>query len=257
MRVEKPNYGNWIRVRVILVFLVIGLALAGIALLRIPLIPRIILTLLAIPLLGMSLYLTYVYIQFAPWGGGFQEKLWDLVLDHLASDGQGKALDIGTGNAALAMRLAKRYPSLHVTGIDFWGSNWEYAQSTCGRNAHLEGVGERVTFQKASAAALPFADASFDHVVSHFVFHEVSELPDKREVIREALRVLREGGTFAFQDMFLDEAMYGTPDNLVATVRSWGISEVAFVGTCSELTVPRLLRNRRTLGYASILHGRK
>jgi SAM-dependent methyltransferase len=257
MHAEKPNYGNWIRVRIILVFLVIGLTLAGIALLPIPSIPRIILILLAVSPLGMGLYLTYIYIQFAPWGGGFQEKLWNLVLDHLASDGQGRALDIGTGNAALAVRLAKRYPSLHVTGIDCWGSNWEYAQSRCERNAQLEGIGERVTFQKASAAALPFADASFDHVVSHFVFHEVSELPDKREVIREALRVLREGGTFAFQDMFLDEAMYGAPDNLVATVRSWGTSEVNFIEVCSELTVPWLLRNQRTLGYASILHGRK
>lgn len=257
MQAEKPDYGNWIRVRVVLTFWVIGLALVGIALLPIPAILRVISIGLAVFPLGMGLYLSYVYAQFAPWGGDIQAKLWTLVLDCLAADGQGSGLDVGTGNGALAVRLAQRYPALRVTGIDFWGSDWEYAQSACERNARLEGVGGRVTFQKASAAALPFDDGAFDCVVSHFVFHEVSELSDKREAIREALRVLRDGGAFAFQDMFLNEAMYGPPDALVAAVRSWGVSEVAFVESRRLLPIPRLLRNRRALGYASILHGRK
>jgi ubiquinone/menaquinone biosynthesis C-methylase UbiE len=205
----------------------------------------------------MGIYLLYVYVQFASWGGGIQDRLWDLLLDHLVTDGQGRALDIGTGNGALAVRLAKRHPALHVVAVDYWGNNWEYAQSNCERNAHLEGVDRRVVFHKASAASLPFKDAAFDHVVSHFVFHEVAELSDKREAIREALRVLRAGGTFAFQDMFLDETMYGVPGDLVDAVRAWGVSEVTFAESRSQVAVPWLLRNRRTLGNASLLYGRK
>jgi SAM-dependent methyltransferase len=257
MQPEKPSYGNWIRVRAIAIFLIIGLVLMGLVFLPIPLILRLILAALAVFPLGMGFYLMYVYVLFASWGGGYQEKLWTLVLDHLATDGQGKALDVGTGNGALALRLAKRFPALHVTGIDYWGESWEYAQAACERNARLEGVAERTAFQKASAASLPFGDASFDAVVSHFVFHEVGELSDKREAIREALRVLRPGGAFAFQDLFLDQAMYGTPDDLVSTLRSWGVSEVVFVGSGRELAIPGLLRNARTLGNASILYGCK
>lgn len=257
MYLEKPSYGNWIRVRVIITFLIIGLLLAGVTLLPISEILRLALVTLALLPLGMGLYLLYVYVQFASWGGRIQEKLWDLLLDHLSSDGQGRALDIGTGNGSLAVRLAKRYTALQVTAIDSWGGNWEYAQSVCECNACLEEVDDRVVFQKASAAALPFGDGVFDHVVSHFVFHEVSELSDKRKVIREALRVLGPGGTFAFQDMFLNETMYGTPADLVAAVRLCGITEVTLIESSSQLNIPWLLRNRRALGFASILYGRK
>jgi SAM-dependent methyltransferase len=257
MNREKPNCGNWIRLRAIIAFLGVGLALAGASLLPMPLLPRILLVVLAAFPLGMGLYLLYVYGQFASWGGGFQEKLWNLLLDHLVSEGQGRALDIGTGNGALAVRLAKRYPALYVVAVDYWGGSWEYARSNCERNARLEGVDMRIVFHKASAASLPFKDAAFDHVVSHFVFHEVSVLSDKREAVQEALRVLRAGGTFAFQDMFLDETIYGTPDDLVDTLRAWGVSEVRFVKSGSELTIPRLLRNRRALGNAALLVGRK
>jgi SAM-dependent methyltransferase len=256
-RRERSNYGNWIRLRAVIAFLAVGLALAGASLLPMSWLLRILLYALAAFPLGMGVYLLYVYVQFASWGGGIQDRLWDLILDHLASDGRGRALDIGTGNGALAVRLAKRYPDLHVVAVDYWGSDWEYAQANCERNARLEGVDERVDFYKASAASLPFKGGAFDHVVSHFVFHEVSALSDKREVIREALRVLRAGGTFAFQDMFLDKTMYGVPGDLVATIRSWGVSEVTFIESGSQVVVPRLLRNRRALGHASVLCGRK
>jgi SAM-dependent methyltransferase len=255
--VIKPDYGNWIRLRVVLTFFLIGLVPVGLAFLPIWWPFRLLLLALGAFPLGTGIYLIYVYSQFAAWGGGFQDKLWTLVLDHLSTDGHGHALDIGTGNGALAVRLAKRYPGLKVSAIDFWGKGWEYGQATCERNARLEGVGDRVDFQKASAASLPFDDSTFDQVVSHFVFHEVADAPDKREVIREALRVLRKGGSFSFQDMFLDEKIYGDPAALVETIRSWGVDEVAFMESGGELNIPPLLRNGRTLGHASIIYGRK
>lgn len=78
----------------------------------------------------------------------------------------------------------------------------------CERNAKIEGVIDRVTFQKASASILPFADEYFDAVVSNLVFHEVREVADKREVVREALHVVKKGGRFAFQDLFLLRRTY-------------------------------------------------
>ncbi len=52
-----------------------------------------------------------------------------------------------------------------------------------------------VTFQQADATALPFADESFDVVVCQF---GVMFFPDKLQGYKEALRVLRKGGTFLF-----------------------------------------------------------
>jgi hypothetical protein len=76
-------------------------------------------------------------------------------------------------------------------------------------------------------------------------------------VIREALRVIRKGGAFAFQDMFLDEKLYGDIDTLLRTIRSWGIEEVYFVATGAMLNLPRLLRHPRVLGKAALIYGRK
>jgi SAM-dependent methyltransferase len=114
-----------------------------------------------------------------------------------------------------------------------------------------------VSFQRASAAKLPFPDGSFDAAVSHFVFHEVADAPDRRDVIKEALRVLRPGGVFVFQDMFLNEKLYGSPADLLAAVRGWGVAQVEFVETGRLLPIPALLRTPRALGHASLLVGRK
>lgn len=202
-------------------------------------------------------FLTYVSYQFSDRGGGIQRRLWNLVIDHLYCDHRGQVLDIGTGNGSLALLLAAKYPDVQVTGIDTWGAAWEYSQLVCVQNAVAMGVSQRTRFQKASASNLPFEEGAFDAAISHFVFHEVADASDKRTVIREALRVIRKGGAFAFQDMFLDRELYGDIDSLLDTIRSWGIEEVEFVDTRTMLSLPLLLRHPRVVGKAALIYGRK
>jgi ubiquinone/menaquinone biosynthesis C-methylase UbiE len=102
---------------------------------------------------------------------------------------------------------------------------WEYSKSVCERNAGIAGVSSRVSFKKASASALPFEDESINAAVSNLVFHEVKDAKDKRDVIKEALRVINKGGKFAFQDLFLEKRVYGEVDDLLETIRSWGIED--------------------------------
>ena len=73
----------------------------------------------------------------------------------------------------------------------YWGAEWNYAKEQCEKNARIEGIADRVTFQKGDAAKLDFADETFDAAVSHFVFHDVHSAKAKRDVVREALRVLK------------------------------------------------------------------
>jgi hypothetical protein len=49
----------------------------------------------------------------------------------------------------------------------------------------LEGVAGHVVFQKASASSLPFEEGAFDTVVSNLVFHEVSDVKDRKELLHE------------------------------------------------------------------------
>ena len=252
-----PNYGNWIRRRKIYTFWGIGVFSLLLAMIPIYLLIRILLLISAAIFIGLGAYLSYVAYQFSAKGGGFQEKLWWVVLEHLAWDGNGSVLDIGTGNGPLAIRIAKKYPTAQVVGIDYWGDDWEYSQNVCEENAALEGVSERTAFKRASASDLPFGDQHFDAVLSHFVFHEVADAADKRDVIKEALRVLKKGGVFSFQDMFLDEKLYGKRGDLVKTIQNWGVQEVQFLDSHEILSIPALLDTSRTLGNCSIIYGRK
>ena len=229
----------------------------AVSLLGLPLFVDIILWIIAgLSLLGFF-YFFYAYCEFAKNRSDLQNRLWNCVLDKLSWDGQGKALDIGTGSGPLAIMVAKKYPHTEVTGIDYWGKSWDYSQKICQNNAISEGVAEQVIFQKASAASLPFKDEEFDSAVSNFVFHEVTDAKDKREVIREALRVLRKGAAFSFQDLFLNEKIYGEVDELLETIEQWRIKEVHFASTAGLVEIPRLLRLPWMLGKIGIIYGKK
>ena len=118
-------------------------------------------------------------------------------------------------------------------------------------------MAERVVFQKANASALPFDDGAFDVALSNLVFHEVSGVRDKKNVLKEALRVVKKGGRFAFQDLFLWKRVYGEVDDLLRTIRSWGIERVAFVNTSDSEFIPKALKLPFMVGTMGILHGRK
>ena len=186
-----------------------------------------------------------------------QNQIWDTVISNLDWNGQGKALDIGCGNGALAIKLAKKFSEASITGIDFWGERWEYSKGTCEANAKAESVNEKVKFQKASASKLPFEDGFFDAAVSNLCFHEVADTKDKREVIREALRVIKKNGRFAFQDLFLLKQVYGEPEELIATIKSWGVSEVEFVETRNASFIPKALKLPFIVGRIAIIKGQK
>jgi ubiquinone/menaquinone biosynthesis C-methylase UbiE len=249
--VPKVDYGNWVPKRFIYGTLVIGSVFLVLAFWFI---------LLAIPAVLFFLvaaFFVYARYQFSSAGGDVQNSVWELVLSNLNWDCKQTALDIGCGNGALTIKLAKKYPTAHVTGIDYWGKRWEYSKNNCEMNAKIEGLMEQVTFKKASASSLPFEDEHFDAVVSNLVFHGVTDVKDKRELIREALRVLKKGGKFSFQDEFLVKQIYGNPDDLVATIKSWGISKVECVKTRDAKFIPRLLKVPLFLGTIAIIAGEK
>jgi len=247
----KPEYGNWIPRRIIYMLGFPGLLFLCLSVLF------WFLLILAVSFLLISAFFLYTRHKFSLQGGNVQDKVWSLVLTNLGWNGQGKALDIGCGNGALTIKMAKEYTKAEIAGIDYWGKRWEYSKNTCERNAEIEGVNKRVTFQKASATSLPFEDGYFDAAVSNFVFHEVSDAKDKRELIREALRVIKKGGKFSFQDEFLIKQVYGDIDNLVETIKSWGISKVEFVHTRESDFIPRALKLPFILGSMGIIRGEK
>jgi SAM-dependent methyltransferase len=248
---EKPNYGNWVSTRFIYVPSVVSLIFMGLAIIF----PFLVVV--AALFLLMSLYFAYARYLFSPQGGNVQNRVRGSVLSNLDWNGAGQILDIGCGSGALTIELAKKYKGAQIIGVDYWGKQWGYSKKVCEKNAEIEGVVERVTFQKASAAALPFDDDSMDVVVSNLVFHEVGGVKDKKELIREALRVVKKGGKFVFQDLFLWKQIYGEPDELIETIRSWGIKEVELINTSNLAFIPAVLKLPFMLGTIGVIVGEK
>ncbi|MBN2146978.1 MAG: class I SAM-dependent methyltransferase [Anaerolineales bacterium] len=248
---ETPDYGNWVSTKFVYIPAILGLILLGLAVL----LP--VLGVLSGLFLMVAAYFAYARYLFAPGGKNIQEKIRTLVLEHLEWGGFGQLLDIGCGSGALTIEMAKKYPKASFTGIDHWGKGWDYSPTVCVRNAQIEGVDQRVTFQKASASNLPFLDESFDAVVSNLVFHEVSGTIDKRLLLQEALRVVKKGGRFVFQDLFLIEQMYGKKGDLLQAIRSWGIDQVEFIETRHALFIPPALKLPFMTGTMGMLVGMK
>ena len=83
--------------------------------------------------------------------------------------------------------LARRSPGAHFVSVDVSAESLALARATI----TSEGL-TNVEFQEADLFALPFADASFDHV---FVCFVLEHLRQPEEALRALLRVLRPGGT--------------------------------------------------------------
>ena len=248
---EGINYGNWVSARIILLPTALTLVCTLLSLLsRFLLIP-------AGVFLLISAYFVYARYLFSRAGGNLQEKTRALVLEHLRWDGRGHALDIGCGNAALTIELAKKFPNCTVVGIDSWGASWGYSERLCLANTKQERVADRVTFKKASASSLPFNDGEFDAVVSNVVFHEVKDSSNKVGLIKEALRVLKKGGKFTFQDLFGIQQLYGKPEGLVKTIEDWGINRVEYIDTSNSSFIPTALKLPFMLGTLGLLTGEK
>ncbi len=246
------QYGNWVSTKLILVPALLALIFGGLAFL--------------LPILGVlgafffvcAVYFAYAYHQFSPNGGDIQTKVRDLLLQRMEEwDGKGKVLDIGCGNGPLSIRIAKRFPQSEVVGIDTWGKAWEYSMAVCEKNAAIEGVADRVRFERGSASSLPFDDESFDMVVSNFVFHEIRNVRDKSDLVQEAWRVVKSGGWFVIHDLFLWKQVYGDTDALLEKIWSWGTASVTMLDTSGLEFIPGALKLPFMLGTMGMLYGRK
>ena len=243
---EKPKYGNWVPEKM-LYALWAGTVLAAVLLiLSLTIWDKVFLIVLfALALLIMGFYAIYMSLfhkEFSFEGGGLMGKMHEHLLSRLPFDGKGKILDIGCGSGALIIRAKKKFPEAQAVGLDYWGATWNYAKEQCENNARIENV-ENIEFVKGDASDLCFEDGHFDAAISNFVFHEVRSVSDKHSLVKEALRVVKKGGAFAFQDMFEVKRLYGDMDEFIKEIKSWGIEEVNYEAHTENLPfVPKNIK---------------
>ena len=103
-----------------------------------------------------------------------------------------QVLDLACGTGRFMSQVMTAMPKLQLSGLDLSPPYAETARKNVRRWPHVQVV-------EGKAEQLPFEDQSFDHLISIYLFHELP--PRVRpQVIAEAARVLKPGGTFIIAD---------------------------------------------------------
>jgi arsenite methyltransferase len=144
------------------------------------------------------LFLLYVKV------GKFRHR--DLMLSLVEWRGDEQVLDVGCGRGLLLAEAARILASLpgngSATGIDIWSANDMAGNSEAAtlRNLELEGIGGRCTLLSVPAQEMPFADGSFDIIVSNLCLHNIYDRSLRRQAVQQIARVLKPGGTAILSD---------------------------------------------------------
>lgn len=131
-----------------------------------------------------------------------------------------EVLDVACGTGVVALTAARR--GARTRGLDLSPVLLQEAQ----RNAAM--IGTSIEFLEGDVEALPYADATFDVVLSQFG-HMFAPRPDV--AVREMLRVLKPGGRLAFStwppELFIGRvfalvSQYLPPPPGAAAPSAWG-----------------------------------
>ena len=246
MKNNEPKFGTWVPEKLLVALWSISTLLFIFLILNIclwqSLAATIILSLLLILFLFYSIYMQLFHYTFSQNGYDLSSKIYDYILQHLDCKDDSSILDIGCGSGAFDIQISKKNPNSNITGLDYWGMKFDYAKEQCENNAKICNV-NNVEFIKGDAKKLPFEDETFDAVVSNFTFHEVDTEKNKRNLIYEALRVLKKGGSFSLHDMFANERIYGDINEVIDELKKQGFEKVVYIPrTENESFVPNNIK---------------
>jgi ubiquinone/menaquinone biosynthesis C-methylase UbiE len=133
-----------------------------------------------------------LYDPFIKLLGG--ESARQALLEHARLRPKDRVLDIGCGTGTAIVTIKRLHPSVEVVGLD----PDPKALARARRKAARAGVS--VQLDQGFSDALPYPDASFDRVLSSFMFHHI-RAEEKPHTLREVRRVLTPEGSFHLLDL--------------------------------------------------------
>ncbi len=132
----------------------------------------------------------------------------EVYLDFIHWRGDEQVLDVGCGRGLMLVAAARRLTTGKATGIDIWEAKDQSSNTREAplQNAKLEHVSDLVDVLTADMRKLPFADQSFDVVLSHWVVHNLEKESERTTALEEMARVLRPDGQIILADIEFREA---------------------------------------------------
>ena len=120
-----------------------------------------------------------------------------------------QVLDVGTGTAQIPIELCRHPVTCRITAIDLAAEMLKLAELNVG----WESLSKIIQIERADAKKMPYADGSFDAVISNSIVHHI---PEPRLVFAEMSRVLRRGGVLFVRDLLRPNTTEDV-DHFVAT----------------------------------------
>ena len=120
--------------------------------------------------------------------------------------------------------------------------------------SNAEGV-QNTEYHQGDACKLDFPDEYFDAVTSNYVYHNIAGA-NKQELLRETLRVLKKGGTFAIHDI-MSKARYGDMQQFVRELYDEGYEVVELIDTTNDMFMSKGEAKVLGLSGSSLLIGKK
>ena len=120
-------------------------------------------------------------------------RVWDTLIEQADIQPTDRVLDIGCGTGGLTVRLKRRHPAVSVIGLD----PDPHALARARRKGDRDRLA--IQFDRGFSDSMDYPDASFDRVLSSFMFHHLST-EAKIKTLSEVRRVLRPGGSLHLRD---------------------------------------------------------
>jgi ubiquinone/menaquinone biosynthesis C-methylase UbiE len=164
-------------------------------------------------------------------------RAWDALIHQAAIAPGQRVLDIGCGTGGVALRLKQLHPDATVVGLD------PDPNALARARRKGEAAGAQLEFVQGFSDRMSYPDASFDRVLSSFMFHHLSK-DAKIQTLSEVRRVLRPGGSLHLLDFVGRSGPHGflmrvfhpdhvmadnVADRVVARMRETGFATAAVV----------------------------
>ena len=125
-------------------------------------------------------------------------KPMTLPTERFLQAGSGRVLDAGAGSGRAAVGVLLARPGATVTALDIYDGYMGIDDNTPARfmkNAQIAGAADRADVRTGDARQMPFADASFDAVVSSYMIDHLGR-EGRTKALHEVARVLKAHGEF-------------------------------------------------------------
>lgn len=154
-------------------------------------------------------------------------------------------LDLGSGTGYLSKELKKIYPESNITALDLSLNMLNFARKQSNDNFYIN----------ANAESLPFADKSFDLIISSCSMQWVYDLPS---LFDDAKRVLTNSGhiifaTFGPDTLFELKESYKSLDNFEYINKFYDIQTIGNIMLSKSFAIPVVDKENICITYSSVI----